>query len=417
MRSAVAARFLSEYSHRTIIGSVIMGIVGNLRTMQLEELLQWLSQSKKNGTLEIINGRVEKKIFFKDGLIVSSASNRPEEYLGHFLVSRGLITEAQLNKAIAMQEQTRMLLGKILLSHGALTEENLHSMLRLKAEESIYEIFSWQEGDFRFLDDILPDGAMVPMRLDVTGIVMEGVQRLDEWKRIRQVIPHEQVIPVGLIDFSKASKLGPGEKRILELVNDERTLEEIREMTRSTEYLVSKLFFDQHQLGRMRFVKLRWASGGPPAAASTGGDGLPTATVLLQAGQIHLAQNDYDAAVRHLRAARALEPENPDALAALNHAEKKIREEIEKAGVSLGSVPQLAASIEQLTAANLSPQEGFMLTRVNGSYDIQSILKITPMPQLDVLMIFWKLATQGYIRLLPPRMPGPAARGGAGAAR
>ena len=30
-----------------------MGIVGNLRTMQLEELLQWLSQSRKTGTLEI----------------------------------------------------------------------------------------------------------------------------------------------------------------------------------------------------------------------------------------------------------------------------------------------------------------------------------------------------------------------------
>ncbi|HYO13820.1 MAG TPA: DUF4388 domain-containing protein [Thermoanaerobaculia bacterium] len=415
MRSAAAVRFLSQYSPKAIIGGVIMGIVGNLRTMQLEELLQWLSQSKKNGTLEIVNGRVEKKVFFKDGLILSSASNQPEEYLGHFLVSRGLITEDQLNKAIAMQEQTRMLLGKILVSHGALTEENLHSMLRLKAEESIYEIFSWREGDFRFLDDVLPDGAMVPMRLDVTGIVMEGVQRLDEWKRIRQVIPHEAVIPVGLIDFSKASKLGAGERRILELVNDERTIEEIREATRSTEYQVSKLFFDQYQLGRMKFVKLRWAAGGSPAGGIE--DGVPTATALLQAGQVYLAQNDYDAALRHLRAARALEPENTDALASLNHAEKKIREEIEKAGVSLGSVPQLAASIEQLTAAKLSPQEGFMLTRVNGSYDIQSILKITPMPQLDALMIFWKLASQGFIRLLPPRTPGPAGRGAAPAAR
>ena len=27
-----------------------MGIVGNLRTMQLDELLQWLSQSKKSGS-------------------------------------------------------------------------------------------------------------------------------------------------------------------------------------------------------------------------------------------------------------------------------------------------------------------------------------------------------------------------------
>ena len=47
-------------------------------------------------------------------------------------------------------------------------------------EESIYDIFSWAEGDFRFLDDILPESAMVPMKMDVTGIVMEGVQRVDE---------------------------------------------------------------------------------------------------------------------------------------------------------------------------------------------------------------------------------------------
>ena len=64
-----------SYTPRTIIGTaVIMGIVGNLKTMQLEELLQWLSQSKKNGTLQINNGKVEKKIFFKDGRIISSAS-------------------------------------------------------------------------------------------------------------------------------------------------------------------------------------------------------------------------------------------------------------------------------------------------------------------------------------------------------
>ena len=105
MRSALAARSISQYLHstpylhRTIIGPVIMGIVGNLRTMQLEELLQWLSQSKKSGTLEIVHGRTEKKIFFKDGLILSSASNKPEEYLGHFLVSHGLINEGQLSRA------------------------------------------------------------------------------------------------------------------------------------------------------------------------------------------------------------------------------------------------------------------------------------------------------------------------------
>ena len=109
------------------------------------------------------------------------------------------------------------------------------------------------------------------------------------------------------------------------------------------------------------------------------------------------------AGARHLRAARALEPENQDSQEALVQAEKKIREEIERAGVSLGSIPQLAATMEQITSSQISPHEGFMLTRINGSYDIESILKITPMAQLDALILFWKLSRGGYIRLAPPR--------------
>ncbi|HEY2291341.1 MAG TPA: DUF4388 domain-containing protein [Thermoanaerobaculia bacterium] len=384
-----------------------MGIVGNLRTMQLEELLQWLSQSKKSGTLEIVHGKVEKKIFFKDGLILSSASNKPEEYLGHFLMSHGLINEGQLNRAVELQEKSRMLLGMILVNNGAIAERDLARMLRLKAEESIYDIFSWAEGDFRFLDDVLPESAMVPMRMDVTGIVMEGVQRVDEWRRIRQVLPNEQMIPVAIVDLSAIPGLGPGEQRIVSLINDERTIEEIREQTRATEYQTCKLVFDQWQLGRVKLVKLR---GGRPAAAPSPDPGAAApgtirAESLIQAGRTFLSQGDFDAALRHLRAARALEPENPDTQENLSEAEKRIREQIERSGVTLASIPQVTATMEQLTSSNLSPQEGFMLTRINGVYDIQSILKITPMPQLDALMLFWKLAMAGYIRLLPPRNP------------
>ena len=380
-----------------------MGIVGNLRTMQLEELLQWLSQSKKSGTLEIVHGRTEKKIFFKEGLILSSASNKPEEYLGHFLMSHGLINEGQLNRAVELQEKSRMLLGMILVNNGAIAERDLARMLRLKAEESIYDIFSWAEGDFRFLDDVLPESAMVPMRMDVTGIVMEGVQRVDEWRRIRQVIPNEQIIPVAISDLSTVPGLGPGDQRIVGLVNDERTIEEIRQQTHSTEYQTCKLIFDQWQLGRLKLVKLR---GGATAAAARAFDAAPvSADLLVERGRAFLAQGEFDASLRHLRAARALEPDNPDAQEMLIEAEKKTREHIERSGVTLASIPQVTASMDQLTSSNLSPQEGFMLTRINGTYDIQSILKITPMPQLDALMLFWKLATAGYIRLLPPRTP------------
>jgi len=379
--------------------------------MQLEELLQWLSQSKKSGTLEINSGKVEKRIYFKDGRILSSSSSKPEEYLGHFLVSHGLISEMELSKAIELQEKTRTLLGKILVTTGALRENDLHRMLRFKAEESIYDIFAWTEADFRFLDDVLPESAMVPMSLDVTAIVMEGVQRVDEWRRIRQLIPTQEAIPVLVreIDIDNAR---PGERRILELIDDDLTVEEIRLQTHSSEFHVCRVLFEQHRLGTIKIIKPRWSQAPPGDGAGTlpagaGGPGTTTSAIaaalsaasLLDAARFYLDQKNYEMGLRHLRAARSLEPDNREVQDALTLGEKQIREDIERDGVKLTSIPQLAASMEQLTTAKITLHEGFMLTRINGTYDIQSIVKITPMPQIDALMVFWKLAKAGHIRL------------------
>lgn len=387
------------YVQRSIIGAVIMGIVGNLRTMQLEELLQWLSQSRKTGTLEIKTDKVEKKIFFRDGQIVSTASTRPEEYLGHFLVSHGLISESALAKAIELQEATGMLLGKILVTKEILKESDLHQMLKLKSEESLYDIFSWPEGEFRFLDDVLPQAnAMVPMVLDVTAILMEGVQRVDEFRRIRQLIPTQDAIPVQIYEW-ELKHPDPGTTQILELVNDERTVEEIRLQTHSSEFHVCKVLYDQWSKGRLKVIKPRWREQTGTFHAAP--NGALTGEALLEAGKKYLEEQDYEHALRYLRAARSLDPEDQDIQEALTHGEKSIRGAIEASGVTLTSVPSLAISFDQLTTAKISPQEGFMLTRLNGTYDIQSILKITPMPQLDALLVFWKLKKGGYIKVVP----------------
>ena len=371
-----------------------MGISGNLRTMQLEELLQWLSLSQKTGTLEFNGAKVAKKIFFKDGLIVASSSNRPEEYLGHFLVSRGLINEQTLSKAIELQEATGMLLGKILTTREWLSEQDLHSMLRLKTEESIYDVFSWEEGDFQFVDGLLPESQMVPMALEVTGIIMEGVQRVDELRRIRKLIPSGHAIPVQIAEWDLDS-LDPGQRQIVELVNDERTVEEIRLQTHSTDFHVTRILYRQWQEGRLKVVNPRRDGTGSFQPMT----GPITGHTLLDAGKEYLKQGEFERALRHLRAARSLDPDDPDTQDALTHAEKAIRNEVEKAGVTLHSIPQLAVAFDQLTSLKISPQEGFMLTRINGSYDIQSILKITPMPQLDALLVFWKLSREKLIKL------------------
>ena len=221
-----------------------MGITGNLKTMQLAELLQWLSQSKKTGTLVIDDGEVEKKIFFEEGKVISSASSNPQEYLGQFLVSRGHITNEELTGAIQMQEKTGMLLGKILVSIGAIEEKEVHRLLQLKAEESIFDLFTWEEGSFEFLDGELPEMKMIPISLDVTGLVMEGARRVDEWSRIRGVVPSADAIPVTLVDDpADAEMFASEERRLLSAIDDRSTVDQVRERAHATEFFACRVLY------------------------------------------------------------------------------------------------------------------------------------------------------------------------------
>ena len=381
-----------------------MAITGNLKTMELAELLQWLSQGRKTGTLYLDDSKVEKRIFFKDGTIVSSAASDPKEYLGHFLVSHGYIDELTLAKAVEMQEENKMLLGKILLTIGAIEEEHLNRMLKLKAEESIYELFTWQEADFRFADGELPDYQMVSVNLSVTGLVLEGHRRVDEWKQIRQHIPNAQVVPVSMQDLTSDDG-DPGVENILAQIDDDRSVQEIALQTHSGEFHVCRVLYDQIRAGRIKVVRPRQVQA---AVASQPGDDSGSlkstdSETLLAAADAFIEQRQFDVALRHLGAAKSLEPNSLKVQQVVSGYENRIQQAITEKGIKLTSIPLLRSNPEQLNSLDLSPQEGFVLTRVNGSYDIQTILKITPVPSLEAQIVFWKLLEGGHIELRDPQ--------------
>lgn len=372
-----------------------MSISGNLRTMEFADLLQWLAQGSKTGTLVIHDGQVEKRIFFEKGTIISTASSNPKEYLGQFLLSHGLIDEVMLAKAMEMQEENKVLLGKILATIGAISEEDLEHMLRLKAEESLYDIFTWPQGEFRFHDDELPEETMVPLNLNVTALVLEGAKRLDDWRRIRERIPSEQAVPVAIGEL-EAEAEDRVAQRILSLVDDDRTVEEIALHAHTGEYTVCRALFEQIEAGRLKVVRPRTVGGGEPPKGDV------EAEALLAVAQDLLQTGEYERGLRRLRAALSLEPDSRKMQSAVADAERRIAERLEGEGVRLDAVPRLERSLEELTDVEIDPQQGFILTRINDSYDVQTILKISPMPQIDGWVVFWRLLKAGHISLEEP---------------
>lgn len=388
-----------------------MSIAGNLKTMELAELLEWLHRGRKTGTLFIENGEVEKRIYFDKGIIISSAASDPKEHLGHFLVSHGFIDEITLAKAIEMQQENKMLLGKILLTIGAISERDLDRMLRTKAEESIYELFTWPEGDFNFVEDELPGYQAVPLSLsNVTALILQGHTRLDEWRRIKEKIPSSQVVPV-IVGKPAPPANDERAKRILEMVNDDRTIEEIALESHSGEFEVSRALFQQMKKGHIKIIRPRVIGKAPEDTASSAmGGEAADARALLRVARKHLADGKLDLALRHMRAARSLEPNNRQIQKAVESAEEKLVQRLTNDGVTMTSVPQLDCDLEKLDSSTLTPQAGFLLTRIDGTYDLHAIVKISPMSPLEAQIVIWELKEAGYIKLDQKRAKAAARR-------
>jgi hypothetical protein len=372
-----------------------MGVSGNLKTMLPGDLLQWLSLGQKTGTLLVKNKQVEKKIFFRNGRIISSASNDPREYLGQFLMSHGYLKEPELIKAMEVQRQSGILLGKILVMIDVITEEDLQRLMRLKAEEEIYDVFLWNEGEFTFIDDELPAHEMIPLQVDVTGLIMEGTRRVDEWARIRDLIPaNDTFVPVILKPVE--SDLEDVQQTIVAAIDGRRTIGEIMVESRSSSFIVSSTLYS---LVRGGYVRLADASASaapaapepPPFAAAAEISEDDEIVSFLNRAQTALRGRDYEKAQRMLRAAENLDPNHPKIRSAIKGAEAAILSEIRKSGLTDSRVPKVAKALEEITQMNFTPNEGFILSRINGQWDLGSLIKISPIREVDAMLIFYKL--------------------------
>jgi len=367
-----------------------MGLSGNLRTMDLPEILQWISSGRKTGTLHLERRSVEKRIVFQGGVIHTSWSNDPRESLGQFLIRERLVTEEQLFRALLRQETEGRLIGTILIAEGLLNEDDLRRSLQAKAEETIYDLFLWPEGKFEFKDGEMPPNISVFIDVDVTGVILEGVRRVDEWQRIKQVLPSMSVtfrvmIGHGLPEDSV-------EREALSLAALDKSLAEISLELRRSEFETACAMFELHERGIVQVDSV-----GKEAAAAA--DLVGTIKDLLSVAQQRLTERRYDAALRAFEEVLSIDRLNQHAkkgLIALMESRSKDRA---LRTVPLDKVPVLLMDMMTLTRQNFDPQEGFVLSRVNGEWDVRSILKLCPMAEEDALLIFARLLERKVIGL------------------
>lgn len=366
-----------------------MSLAGNLRTMSLPDILQWISVGKKTGTLHIRRGSIQTRIIFKDGSVYTSWSNDPRQSLGRFLLRDRKVSEEQLFRALLGQEKQGRLIGSILVSEGVLLEEDLRRTLKLKAAETIYELFLWSEGQFEFKDGDFPEDVFIHVDMSVTSVLLEGIRRVDEWGRIRKVFPSMNV--TFRAPGAAYTTADPDERQAVGLASAGKTLAEISLEMHRSEFETASLLFDLHSRGVVVVDRV-----GEEAKLT---DPVGAIRELLALAQERLQQKRYDAALQAYEDVLALDDLNQHAKKGLIAVAEARRRERALRSIPLAKIPVLTMDFATLTRQNFDPHEGFVLSRVNGQWDVQSILKLCPMAEEDALLIFARLLERNVIEL------------------
>lgn len=208
-----------------------MSLAGNLKTVSFPDILQLLATGKKTGVLELKTSTRQKEVSFKNGnIIYASSVNASEDLLGNMLLHRGRITKEDLNRAIKLHKQTGRQLGTTLIDMNLFDKTEIAECLRIQIEEIVYNLFSWQDGDFYFHEGKEPQKAPFLIELNTMNVVMEGTRRIDEWLEIQKVLPPDDIL-LALATSPKTKndeiRLSMEEFRVLSLINGERTLTDL----------------------------------------------------------------------------------------------------------------------------------------------------------------------------------------------
>ncbi len=368
-----------------------MSISGNLRTMPFADLLQWVSQSRKTGTLSVEGDPYNKKIYFRNGLVAASSSENPKEFLGYYLVGWEILGEEELQELLDMQEQYGTLLGELLIIVGRMSREELQHILQVKTEETIYELFLWQEGDFRFLENILPAKKFQPLNLPVEMIILEGVRRKDEWARCRSAIPDETWIP-SVVRAVDMEQLGEIEHGILREIDGVNSIEKIALANRLAFFHVM-MFVYQGMNHDLFEVKAPGDEVVPIPGFSKG-----SWMALLHQVEELVGEGNLLAAFRRLGEIREKYGNDSEAKQQVESVQRKIADAVSTLNLNDSAVLKLAIPPSEITSLTCSPQEGFLLSRINGSYSLGEILKVVPGSNLENKLLVNNLVQRGVVR-------------------
>lgn len=239
-------------------------LAGDCGAFHLADLIAFLGQSRWTGVLRVTAPSGERSLLLKDGDVRSAASDSSGDRIGEVMVRMGYVTRGALEKVLAEAPPSRI--GKALVERGLLKAHDLYKCLNEQIAEIFHGIMLSKEGAFALIDQEIDEKALTHnLSLSMNGLLMDSIRKIDELAQFRKRIPHGRMFV--LLRKPAEGKLEPEEDSVLAQIDGQRTVIEVGQAARLSEFDATRIVHRLMELGLAR-VSEEPGSIAPPTTSS-----------------------------------------------------------------------------------------------------------------------------------------------------
>jgi hypothetical protein len=259
-----------------------MALKGNLRDVGLNQLLNLIYLAHKTGALTIQGdqGAGNARLYFKEGKLIQATLDGRGPRLTDVMVKVGKLTPDQ---AKAVQARSRVdtdkELGLLMIQSGILSQGDIIQGVKNYLLETVYQLFTWPSGAFRFDPNQLPPEERITVAVNLDHLIIEGSRRVQEWEQLQDILPDLDV-PLRFAERSDANlrniNLSVEQWKVISFINARNTIRQIANFLKIDEFQIRRVV---HGLQTAGLVDVMPAPTPPrsvpvPAAAATVGRGV-----------------------------------------------------------------------------------------------------------------------------------------------
>ena len=361
--------------------------------MPAADLFDWLDRRGVRAEIEVSRADVTRTFRVERGVMVGLSSNNPAEYLAQMLLNAGYLDEDGVKEMLELQAGSGMSLGKLLIVQRRVSETVLREVLETKLREGLFDCLAWPDGAFEVKPSDAPPALELDVRVPIRPALADGEHRASAWRAVREIIPHDD-LRFRMTDPIWMEKVKPGSPSALLLGDVLRGLS-VRGIIlerHSLAFPVVQRLAELMQRGIIQII-----GGANPTRRTLPSIPIPNAPAVtikakLEAGELRQA-------LELARAASGAAPEDAELGKLRQDAERKLFAELSRALLTRYRVPKLLMGLDEIERVGLSDAERYLVGRIDGHWDLLSLMRVSPLREVEALLTFQELAEKGVISL------------------